>query len=116
MNDKLDPVLDERVERAASTLASRGAERVDVIVALRREADDDTIADLAERGFAVRAVVGDILTGSVDLADVTAVAGSDDVVKIDAGGLLSPEPADSDPPLDSAFDVSEPGSPNTFSE
>jgi hypothetical protein len=106
MNDKLDPALEERLERAAAAPEGSEAERVDVIVALRRPADDETLADLANRGLGVRSVIGDILTGSVALTAVADVADSDDVVKMDAGGSLGTEPASDVVSTDSATDVS----------
>jgi hypothetical protein len=116
MNDKLDPALEERLERAAPALGDSGADRVDVIVALRRPADEATLADLANRGLSVRAVVGDILTGSVDLTAVADVAASDDVVKIDGGGSLAPEQDADDPLTDSAVDVSESDTLDSYDE
>lgn len=94
MDEKLNPVLQERVERALSAAGGQDVDRIDVIVALRRPADEDTLADLADRGLGVRSVIGDILTGSVEMTAVPMLAESDEVVTIEAGGLLTLENGD----------------------
>jgi hypothetical protein len=116
MNDKLDPALEERLERAAAAPGKPGEDRVDVIVALRQPADEATLADLATRGLGVRSVVGDILTGSVDLTSVADLADSDDVVKIDGGGSLATELDDIHTAADSVGDVSESVSLDSYNE
>lgn len=99
MTDKLDPVLQEHLERADAL--HDASQRIDVLVSLTRPPDDAVLADLAERGLDVRSVAGDILTGAVALAAVTTVAESDAVVSIDAGGRLGPESSDPASPVDS---------------
>ena len=100
MSDKLDPALAERMSRRAAVPdplpagdLTRGlsGERVDVLLGLRRAADDSVLADLAVRGLQVRSVLGDVLTGSIALDQVETLAASDDVVSIESGGRLSTE-------------------------
>jgi hypothetical protein len=73
---------------------SRGAVRqrdVTVIVALSSPASDDDLSALRGRGLQVRSVIGDVLTGSASVSDITRIAEHPSVVKIEASTPLYPE-------------------------
>lgn len=88
VTEKLDPNLKARVE------AGSGAEAgdvVEVLIGLDRSASDGELAALKAAGLTVRSVIGDVLTGTVPVAAVAAVAAHPRVVKIEASGSLQPE-------------------------
>jgi hypothetical protein len=88
VTEKIDPHLRALLE------SSRGAESqrtVQVIVALSLPASDDDLHALRTRGLQVRSVIGDVLTGSASLSNVTRIAQHPSVVKIEASTPLYPE-------------------------
>jgi len=94
MPSKLDPRLLEAVERTVANIAER--ERlVDVLVALNRPLDSVVRGDLTGRGLSVRTDAGTILTASVALGRVNAVAESPHVLKLELSSPLFGEPGGS---------------------
>jgi hypothetical protein len=93
VTDKLDPRLSELVESAESGSGDRSAS-VDVLVAIDTEIDEVVRDALTARGLTVRSEMGTILTGSIRLGDVPLLAESSNVIKLEAGTTLFPEPTE----------------------
>ena len=81
MTEKLDPNLLALVESA--TTAERD-KAVDVLVAIDRPADPGLLRELEALGLATRSSIGTILTGSVNLSNISRVADYPAVIKLEA--------------------------------
>ena len=88
--EKLDPRLLELVEHAEG--ATGEAETViNVLVGLDAPLDAESRAALVNKGLTIRSELGNVLTGSIKLKDVTSVASSPRVVKLELSGPLYPD-------------------------
>ena len=80
MSDKLDPILASLFETATSD--ERG-HAIMIVVAVRRPADGDMLRALAARGFTSRLVVGTMLTGTVEIGKIQALADYAEIVRLE---------------------------------
>lgn len=88
MSNKLDPVLASLCETA--TAEERG-HVVTILVAVRRPADGDMLRALAARGFTSRSVIGTILTGTVEIGNLHALADYPEIVKLEGSTPMQRE-------------------------
>lgn len=88
MSDKLDPNLTMLCETA--TAEERG-EAIGVLVAVSRPADREMLEALAARGFAVRSVIGTILTGTVKIGILETLAEYPEIVKLEGSTPMQRE-------------------------
>jgi hypothetical protein len=92
MAEKLDPRLLDMVQHADAGQSDSSA-TVDVLVAVDAPIDAAARRDLTARGLNMRSEVGTILTGSIRIGDVSRLAASSRVVKIEASAPLYREPS-----------------------
>ncbi len=93
MNPKLDPRLAEIMTRTGSRRRGRGApDTVDVLVGLEAPLDDASRADLIARGLRLRSEIGTVVTGNISVSDVSGLAESPHVTKIEASAPMYREP------------------------
>lgn len=92
MNEKLDPQLLEMDDHAARGL-SDAPQEVAVLVALRQPLDEGGRSDLAARGLKLRSEVGDVLTGTIAIGDLRALADAPAVVKVESSRPMFAEPS-----------------------
>jgi hypothetical protein len=95
MPEKLDPRLLELVERSNQDVGE-SARVVEVVVGLDAPLDSGIRRDLVARGLSPRSELGTVLTGTIKLGDVSELADSPRVVKIEASAPLFRESADVD--------------------
>jgi hypothetical protein len=79
--EKLDPGLLALVETAGPEERERS---VDVLVALSRPADAELVDALSKLGLRTRSTIGTILTGSIDVGNVSRLAESPDIIKLES--------------------------------
>jgi len=96
LSTKLDPSLAMIVELAQAgdpTVSMDNAEAavVSVMVALSRPASGADLARLTSAGLTVRSEIGDILTGTIPVDRLEAVAADPNVVAIEGSRPMAPE-------------------------
>lgn len=87
--NKLDPGLAQLLEVQQSD--PNNTLVVDVLLSLSGPAGDAELRSLADAGLLVNSVIGEIVTGSIPITKLLAVAELESVIKIEGGGELSPE-------------------------
>jgi len=85
VSEKLDPNLQALVEGPGQQTA------VQVIVGLSAPASEPQLDALRQSGLQVRSVIGDVLTGTAEVAKIPEIAQHDLVTKIEASAPLYPE-------------------------
>lgn len=88
MSEKLDPNLRALVDAAE---VGEGDRAIQVIVGLSAPASDQELSALRDRGLQVRSVMGDVLTGSAPVAEISRIAEHPLIVKIEASTPLYPD-------------------------
>lgn len=86
MTEKLDPQLLSMTETDALS-----DNELRVMIGLTAEPDAKDIAQLEQAGLTVGSIIGKILTASVCVKDLRAVADCPQVERIEGGGSLMPE-------------------------
>ena len=89
MTQKLDPQLLWMTEADPSS-----DEALRVLIGLKAEPDASDIAQLEQAGLTIGSIIGNILTASVCVRDLRAVADCPQVERIEGGTPLMPEGTD----------------------
>lgn len=84
---KLDPELAQLLEVHQSQ--PDDALIVDVLLSLSGPAGDAELKSLADTGLQVNSVIGEIITGSISISKLLAVAELETVIKIEGGAAVS---------------------------
>lgn len=85
---KFDPVLLELIETCSATEANK---TLDVLVGLSKAADETELNRLREIGLDLRSTIGDIVTGSIKICDLSRLAASPLVIQIESSRPLYAE-------------------------
>ena len=90
MSEKLDPGLLDLVEQAERGVVA-GTAIVQLLIGLNAPLTPADRNDLVARGLSVRSEIGDVLTGSIAVGQLRALAESPHVVKLELSAPLFPE-------------------------
>lgn len=90
MSEKLDPGLLDLVEQAERGVVA-GTAIVQLLIGLNAPLTPADRNDLIARGLRVRSEIGDVLTGSIAVGQLRALAASPHVVKLELSAPLFPE-------------------------
>jgi hypothetical protein len=92
MSNKLDPALDRLVEESRRGGVDEASTRaVPVMVALDHGLTPEDEARLRGCGLELRSVIGDIITGSIAIGSLLALAADPSVVAVEGGRPLEAE-------------------------
>ncbi|MDJ0825463.1 MAG: hypothetical protein QNJ16_08170 [Rhodobacter sp.] len=89
MAQKLDPELLVLAESPPS--ATEAAEPIQVLIGLDHALNDADEAALTAAGLTIRSKVGDVLTGTIAVRDLQALAEVDGVLRVESSRPMAPE-------------------------